>query len=344
MQSVDPSDLRRTIRRRALANLIIVLMDQAQRAGGRFTVRAVARDAVRLDYRGVRTLTRRHGVFSLAARDFVVLLVCPERWPFERAAALVPFVLAPDDFHHPNSDGHGLCLDLEGVLPERLPAILYDNIRVGRFRLDHVVDAPAADFVRAHLEAFPADPRPLHLSRDNGSPFLGPSPGGADEGAMSMGSESVRFAERALWHPGGDGGGGEETLIGVAGRDPFTALRAAAAEVPAVDVTVGVLGVALPALSRPTFLRLGRPASPLVDRARAAYLGEAGAHLRAARPAWVHGPGLAVRPSAAPAQLAAEVREVGRALDALGDERIARSYLQLGALHDEEPNTCPARS
>jgi hypothetical protein len=162
--AAPPSDLealRRAVRRRALANLVLVLRGEAERTGGRLTVEPFARDAVVLRYRDVRTLVRRDLVFAVEPRDFAVLLACPPRWPLAREAQLGPVVLGPHDFAHPNSDGRGFCLDMMGVAPERIPRLLYDNLRLRLFRLDHCVDFVAADFVRAHLADFPADPRPL---------------------------------------------------------------------------------------------------------------------------------------------------------------------------------------
>ena len=154
---------RRNVRRRAMANLMLILLAEAQRSGGRFRVLPHSRETMLLVYGDVRTLVRQDGVFSLAPRDFVVILACPDLWPFDRTAALAPFVIAPDDFAHPNSDGRHLCVDLQGVLPDRLPELLYDNLRVRRFRLDHCLDLDAAAFVRANLSAFPADNRPLYV-------------------------------------------------------------------------------------------------------------------------------------------------------------------------------------
>lgn len=159
--SADLSILRRRVRHRALANLILLLLEEAQRTAGRLAVRPFSQDAVLLEYRDVRTLVRRGAIFTCAPRDCAVVLVCPALWPFDRAAALQPFIMAPSDFCHPNSDGHGLCLDLQGVLPQRIPGLLYDNLRLRVFRLDHHVDAQAAAFVRTHLADFPVDPRPL---------------------------------------------------------------------------------------------------------------------------------------------------------------------------------------
>jgi hypothetical protein len=159
--SADLDGRRRSIRRRALANLILVLLEEARRSAGRFAVASAGPDAGLLRFREVRTLVRRRARFALERRDFTVVLAAPPLWPFTREAALLPVIIKPDDFAAPNSDGRLLCLDLQGIVPARLPAVLYDNLRLRVFRLDHCVDAAAADFVRAHLADFPADPRPL---------------------------------------------------------------------------------------------------------------------------------------------------------------------------------------
>jgi hypothetical protein len=156
-------DARRSaIRRRALANVTLVLLDEARRSAGRLAVAPGDADALVLRYREVRTLVRRGALFAVEPRDFTVLLVFPPLWPFTREAAVMPFIVAPDDFAHPNSDGRRFCLDLAGVPPARVPRVVFDNLRVRLFRLDHCVDHGAADFVRAHLEEFPADPCPLY--------------------------------------------------------------------------------------------------------------------------------------------------------------------------------------
>lgn len=154
--------LRREVRRRAVANVTLILLDVARRCDGRLGVRALDQDTLLLEYRDVGSLARVGELFRVERRDFAVLLACPSRWPLDRAAPITPLIITPDDFAHPNSDGHGLCIDLEGVVPERIPALLYDNLRLRRYRLDHCVDAGAAAFVRGHLELFPADPRRLH--------------------------------------------------------------------------------------------------------------------------------------------------------------------------------------
>jgi hypothetical protein len=153
--------LRLDVRRRATANLILGLLERSRDTAGRFTVRSAGTDALLLDYRDVRTVVRHGASFGFDVRDFTILLILPDAWPFERAAAPVPFVLAPADFAHSNSDGRAFCLDMQGVTPERVPELIYDNLRLRRFRLDHCVDAAAADFVRGHLDEMPVDPRPL---------------------------------------------------------------------------------------------------------------------------------------------------------------------------------------
>lgn len=162
----DLATPRRLIRKRAFANLMVVLLAQARRTGGRLTVLPYAPCAMMLFYRDVRTLVRREGAFALGLRDFELVLNAPPLWPFDRQAALQPFVCRPDDYAAPNSDGHGLCLDLEGIRPERLPGVLYDTLRLARYRLDDVVSRKTADFVRSQLQIFPADTRPLYASDD----------------------------------------------------------------------------------------------------------------------------------------------------------------------------------
>ena len=111
------------------------------------------------------------------------------------------------------------------------------------------------------------------------------------------------------------------------------------ADIAAVDLTVGVLAVSLPALDPPVFLRLAGASSPTVDLARATYVLAANADLRAGRGGWIHGPGVAVDSGPVDrALLCAELHEAGHALALLGDEWIARSYLELrGALVTTEP-------
>src|SRR2546428_5314059 len=104
---VASEDLRPAIRRRALANFILALLAEAARTHGRLAVHPFGTDAVCLRYRDVRTLVRHAAVFSVETRDFEVVVAAPPRWPFERSAALLPVVLRPQDFAHPNSDGRG---------------------------------------------------------------------------------------------------------------------------------------------------------------------------------------------------------------------------------------------
>jgi hypothetical protein len=159
--------LRLTIRARALANLMLVLGAESRRSGGRISVRALERDALVLQLRDVRTLVRCRDGFEIAPRDFTIMLACPPLWPFERQSALQPFVIAPADFAGPNTDGRAFCLDLAGIPPERLVHVLYDNVRLRQFRLDHCVDRDAAAFVRSRLSSFPTDDRPLHVATED---------------------------------------------------------------------------------------------------------------------------------------------------------------------------------
>ena len=119
----------------------------------------------------------------------------------------------------------------------------------------------------------------------------------------------------------------------------ITELPDAGGDIGAVDLTVGVLAVSLPALDPPVFLRLAGPSSPTVDLARATYVLAANADLRAGRGGWIDGPGLAVDSGRLDrALLSAELHEAGHALALLGDEWIARSYLELrGALVTTQP-------
>ena len=149
------------IRRRAFANLLLVLREEARRSRGRFEVEGMP-DAVLLRFWDVVTLVAHEGVFAVEPRDFTVIVVCPPLWPFDREAALVPIAVAPMEFRHPNSDSHQFCLDTRGIRPERLAELIFDNLRLKKRRLDHCVDHAAADFVRSHLADRPADPRPLH--------------------------------------------------------------------------------------------------------------------------------------------------------------------------------------
>jgi len=158
----------REIRRRAQSNLILRLLDEAYRSAGRLRVESLAEDAILLLYRDVRTLVRRQQIFEFATRDCAVAISMPDEWPFRRKAMLAPVLLHPQDFAHPNSDGHLFCIDTAGVRPARLPGLVYQNLALwpGHFRLDHCVDRAVSDFVRAHLKDLPADPRPL--VRDGG--------------------------------------------------------------------------------------------------------------------------------------------------------------------------------
>jgi hypothetical protein len=153
--------LRVAVRRRAFANLMLGLIERSRRTAGRLVVEPADPYTALLRYQDVRTIVRQGGLFRFATRDFAVLLIAPDLWPFEREVALQPFVLTPDDFAHPNSDGRAFCLDLRGVIPARIPDLLYDNLRQRTFRLDHCVDHAAAAFVRDRLNDVPADRRPL---------------------------------------------------------------------------------------------------------------------------------------------------------------------------------------
>jgi hypothetical protein len=124
-----------------------------------------------------------------------------------------------------------------------------------------------------------------------------------------------------------------------AARPVGSAPTAALAIPPVVDVTVGILEVAVPELTAPAFLRLALPEGDPIDGARAAFLLVANADLHAAIGGWADGPGLAVDPAdAEPAVLRRELAAVGEALRALGEPRIARSYLALcGPCHVTPP-------
>jgi hypothetical protein len=161
MSATDLDDLRTSVRRRAVANFVLLLGAVARRTRGRLALRPVAGDALLLAYRDVRTLVRTAVGYRFGPRDVEVVIGIPSCWPFERAEALQPFIVRPDDFAHPNSDGRALCLDLQGVTPERLPGVLYDNLVLRSTRLDHCMDLMAADFVRTHLAEVPTDRRPL---------------------------------------------------------------------------------------------------------------------------------------------------------------------------------------
>jgi hypothetical protein len=152
---------RRVVRRRAFANMLLILEEESRRSGGRFEVVGMP-DAVLFRFRDVVTLVRRNAGFGVEPRDFTLIVMCPPLWPFDRAAALVPVCVEPMDFCHPNSDSRQFCIDVRGIPPERLADLLYRNISLRNRRLDHCVDHAAADYVRAHLADRPADPRPLY--------------------------------------------------------------------------------------------------------------------------------------------------------------------------------------
>lgn len=157
-----PLETRRlVIRRRALANLLLICRDMALRSEGRVQVDGID-NALFLRFHDVVTLVRTEQGFEVASRDFGILVMAPPLWPFDREAPLVPIVMSPSDFRHPNSDSHQFCLDMRGVPPERLIELVYDNIRLKNRKLDHCVDRAASDFARAHLPGRPADVRPLH--------------------------------------------------------------------------------------------------------------------------------------------------------------------------------------
>jgi hypothetical protein len=156
---------RLVIRRKAIANLILVLRAVAERSGGRFTVDAME-DGVVLRYRDVLTLVHDGETLAPASRDFTIFVLIPLLWPFDREAALAPLVIEPHDFRHPNSDSRLFCLDLRGIAPERLPELLYDNIRLRNRNLGHCVDRVAAGFVRDRFPDGPVDERPLDAARE----------------------------------------------------------------------------------------------------------------------------------------------------------------------------------
>jgi hypothetical protein len=321
--SMDVDTVRHRVRRHALANLMLALLADARRSSGRFAAGPFAHDALRLEFRDVGTLVRHRGGFAFARRDFVVLLAVPPHWPFVRHAQLMPLVLEPNDFAHPNSDGRLICFDLQGVLPGRIPGLLYDNLRLRLFRLDHGLDFATADFVRARLNEVPADRRPLFADTGSGS-----------------GHEVVERPIGDVVQPACEASLSDDRCFDVDHERAEGFL-----DLPVIDLEVGVLGAAIPELSRPTFLRLARPVVPgsshrpgcapgqrpshPVDRARAAYLESANALLGSARGTWHDGPGLVVEPTTVRCdRLRDEVFAVGHALLALGDERIARRYLE----------------
>jgi hypothetical protein len=99
---------------------------------------------------------------------------------------------------------------------------------------------------------------------------------------------------------------------------------------PLVDVQAGVLATTLPPVEAPVFLRLRLPESDEIDAARRLYLRLATPDLRAGVAGWRDGAGLFVAEMPRdPRVLAAEVHEVARALGALGDLAVARTYLAL---------------
>ena len=51
-------------------------------------------------------------------------------------------------------------------MPARVAEVIYDNLRIRQYRLDHCVDADAASYVRARLDQVPADARPLYEGGD----------------------------------------------------------------------------------------------------------------------------------------------------------------------------------
>jgi hypothetical protein len=105
-------------------------------------------------------------------------------------------------------------------------------------------------------------------------------------------------------------------------------------DAPTLDVTVGLMATVLPPLAPPVFLRLAPPVDELVDRARGVFVSAANVDLRTCRAEWRAGAGVLVeRVTPDTRALAAEVHALGRALRALGVERIARSYLELMASH-----------
>jgi hypothetical protein len=294
-----PWERRRTIRRRAHANLLVALMQEAARSSGRLLVEPRGADAVLLGFLDVHTLVRRRGVYGLATRDLVVAIVCPDGWPFERAAALQALVLEPADWAHPNSDGRWICVDLAGIAPARLPETIYDVIRLRRTRLDHVLDAEAAAFVRGRIDEMPADPRPL------GPPASFP-------GAVAA-APAGPVAARTVADPALD-----------------TMADRLAVALPCTDVSLGILAPALPPLDGRAFLRLARRAGPPIDGARAAFLLRAQARLRACAAGWSDGPGIAVDPVGVESEtLRREVIALHHGLEALGDPVVARSYLEL---------------
>jgi hypothetical protein len=317
----DPADLlavRREVRVRALSNLLLVLGDVARGSAGRLTVTAAGGRTV-LAYHDVRTMVRCRGGFALAVRDFSVVLVCPAAWPFERDATIVPIVVEPPDFRAPNSDGHILCIDVGGVEPERLAAVVYDTLRLEAFRLDHAVDWRAAAWVRAHAALVPADPRPLT------PPAVEPSRRAPSSNGADAGGRGASNARR---------GGDVETVADVSGP--------AASPQAVVDVAAGVLGVAVPSITAPTILRLvvgDEPPAALVEQARRAYVAAlAGQLAPGLAPLWDGVAALHVDPATPTAVVTASLETMAEAARALADPRVAERYL---AAHQPGTGTVP---
>lgn len=119
-------------------------------------------------------------------------------------------------------------------------------------------------------------------------------------------------------------------LTGVVRRLAWVPAAIPTHDIAVEDVAVGVFDVALGALSGPVFLRLATGHTDTVNRARATYVLVANALLRAGKGGWIEGPGLAVvGADAERTGLRAELYQMGQALAVLGDERRARSYLEL---------------
>lgn len=283
---MTPSELekaRLVVRRRALANFLLALLEVARRSGNRFAVEPGGADGVVLHYRDVRTLVRMPNGFDVAVRDFTVFVALPPLWPFEREDEPVPLVLVPDDHAHPNGDGRLFCLDCRGVTPERLATLVYDQLRLKARRLDDAVSATAADYVRTQLGDEPTDPRPLVSS---------PLPAAAE---------------------------------------PTMAAGTSEAEDGVIEVRAGILGVAIPAINGPVVIRFGHPMGDPVDAARAAYLRAVASTIRCGEPRWLGGPALSIDGYPDRTILCAEVRELARTLDALGEPTVASSYLEVTA-------------
>jgi hypothetical protein len=219
-------------------------------------------------------------------------------------------------------------LDTAGVSPERLPGLLLDNLRVRRFRLDHVVDPAAAAYVRAHLEDFAGGLAAGHAQTAAApKPAAGalvPAPGTTGQAAPA---EDPAPEETA--HPAGP-----PHPVATAGRPAERALATLRVQIggpcTVADVAVGEFDVALPPITAPVFLRLGRATSATIDAARAALLLVARPALTSGRAGWADGPGLVVAaPVSDTARLRSELKGLGHALRALDDETIAASYLEL---------------